>query len=239
MLNLIYPDWPAPANIKAFSTTRAGGESHGVYHSLNLGNHVGDDIDVVSANRKLLPVPNQPCWLQQVHGIDVIEFQTEVGEPPVADGCYTSSDNQVCAVMTADCLPVLLTDITGSFVAALHCGWKGLADGILEEFMSTKSNPEQVIAWLGPAIGVNAFEVGEDVFAAFRNCPDAFQPAKNGKYYADLLLIARTTLERLGVSAISGCDLCTYASSENFFSYRRDGVTGRMVTCIWKESKFD
>lgn len=195
---------------------------------------MGDHQESVNSNRSLLPVPSQPLWLQQVHGTDVIMF--EQSKPtPVADGCFSQQQNQVCAVMTADCLPLLLTDSSGSFVAALHCGWRGLANGIIETFLAGCSKPDDVIAWLGPAIGPEAFEVGEDVASAFADYPQAFVATQKDKYMADLAAITSAILNKSGVRQIYNSNLCTYTLREQFFSYRRDGATGRMATCIWLE----
>lgn len=234
MLDLISPNWKVPESIRAFSTTRTGGNSFPPYDSLNLGDHVGDSLEKVTSNRKLLPLPSQSCWLNQVHGIEVIEFRYSE-QTPVADGCFSKQQNQVCVVMTADCLPLLLTDKRGSFVAALHCGWRGLASGIIENFLLSLKPHHEIIAWLGPAIGPNAFEVGEDVFNAFSTCPQAFQEIGKGKFLASLELVTSSILRKLGVSHIYCSNLCTYSAPETFFSYRRDGVTGRMATCIWIE----
>ena len=240
MLNLITPNWSVPQSIKAFSTTRKGGNSSKPYDSLNLGGHVGDDVESVKANRALLPVPLAPCWLNQVHSTETIEFAETIFAPLTADGCFSNRPQQVCVVMTADCLPVLLTDSEGSFVAAIHCGWKGMANGILEKFLKTRKNLNGVIAWLGPAIGPNAFEVDKDVLAVFPEEREAFQSIVNKgisqkKYQANIFQIATMKLQRLGVSQIYSEQQCTFSDSENFFSYRRDGTTGRMASFIWIE----
>ena len=240
MLNLITPNWPAPQHIKAFSTIRHGGVSSTAYESLNLGAHVGDDVEAVTANRALLPVPTSPCWLNQVHGTNIVEFSESGPVPLEADGSFSTRSQQVCVVMTADCLPVLLTDSDGSFVAAIHCGWKGLANGILEKFLVRKENLNHVMVWLGPAIGPNAFEVGIDVFDAFPKEQVAFKAISgknisNKKYLANIFQIATMKLQKLGVGQIYSEQQCTFLNSEQFFSYRRDGNTGRMATCIWIE----
>lgn len=235
MTRFLAPDWPAPAHIKAFSTTRNGGHSRPPFDSLNLGDHVGDCPETVIANRESLPLQTQACWLNQVHGNDVIEFSHNYKEPPKADGCFSVEKHQICAVMTADCLPVLLTDTTGTFIAAIHCGWRGLAQGILEKFVATRSDPENILAWMGPAIGPGAFEVGEDVVAAFPGEQDAFIREKGSKPFANIFKLARKKLMAAGVMQIYSTEHCTVSSPSEFFSFRRDGVTGRMATCIWME----
>lgn len=243
MLNqehFIVPDWPAPANVRALQTTRQGGRSTAPFDSLNLGSHVGDDALTVVANRNLLNpfVPTEPVWLEQVHGTHVIlaEHATCV---PRADACVSRRANAVCTVMTADCLPVLLCDEAGSVVGAAHAGWRGLADGVIEATVDAMQvKPSSLMAWLGPAIGPHAFEVGDEVREIFtQHDPDAasaFQLHGN-KYLADIPALARLRLRALGVDAkrIYGGDLCTYNDAERFYSYRRDGKTGRMATMIW------
>lgn len=241
----IVPDWPAPANVRALQTTRNGGFSVAPCDSLNLGSHVGDDPVAVEKNRHLLNtlVPSEPVWLEQVHGTNVVMAET-AGCLPRADACVSRSNNAVCAVMTADCLPVLLCNTAGSVVAAAHAGWRGLADGVIEAAVGAMEVPgAELMAWLGPAIGPQAFEVGAEVRdALIGNDPAAvaaFIPlpmTENGgqKYLANLYRLARQRLAALGVAQVYGGDFCTYAEKERFFSYRRDGRTGRMATLIWK-----
>ncbi len=238
-MELVIPNWNAPENIKAFSSTRIGGISKGVYRGLNLGMHVEDDLVLVMQNRSLLTkfseMPSEPVWLNQTHSTDVIAVNTPTLKAINADGSVTSSSSIVCAVMTADCLPVLLTDIDGSKVAAIHAGWRGLADGILERAVKQFDKP--VLAWFGPAIGQNAFEVGQDVFDIFTShtgeAEKAFIRKDNGKYLADMCLLAKQRLHSVGVDNISYSDLCTYSDTERFYSYRRDGITGRQASFIW------
>lgn len=244
--SLIIPDWPAPANVHALQTTRQGGFSAAPYASLNFGSHVGDDPLVVESNRSLLNslVPSEPIWLEQVHGTRVIQAEA-AGCLPRADACVAHKDNAVCAVMTADCLPVLLCDQVGSVVAVAHAGWRGLAAGVLDETIRAMGVPAaNLLAWLGPAIGPSAFEVGEDVRQAFMErdsaAEKAFVPVSSkddvpgGKFLANLYLLASQRLTMLGVNRIYGGTDCTYTNAERFFSYRRDGRTGRMATLIWK-----
>jgi polyphenol oxidase len=236
----IRPDWSAPARVQALSTTRAGGVSVQPYDGLNLGVHVGDQPASVAANRAALRsfLPGEPCWLNQVHGTRVVDA-TDPDSVPDADAVVTRRAGAVCVVMTADCLPVLLCDRAGSVVGAAHAGWRGLQAGVIEATVAAMQVPPcDVIAWLGPAIGPNAFEVGDEVRAAFVGdaaiAAAAFQPsATPGKWLADIYLLARQRLQALGVNSISGGDLCTVTDRERFFSYRRDGVTGRMASLIW------
>lgn len=239
-LHFIEPDWPAPAAVKAFTTTRTGGVSKAPYDSFNLATHVGDDAEAVSTNRKLLndtlQLPGNPFWLEQVHGTDVL-LVPDSGQTK-ADACYTSEKQQVCVVMTADCLPVLFANREGTEVAAAHAGWRGLADGILEKTVTQfKSPANNLLAWLGPAISVKAFEVGEEVREIFVNklpqSETAFKTAQPGKWYADLYELARLRLQQAGVTEIYGGEYCTYTDESRFYSYRRDGQTGRMATLIW------
>nr|NMN92467.1 hypothetical protein [Brenneria salicis ATCC 15712 = DSM 30166]RBP59341.1 hypothetical protein DES54_1402 [Brenneria salicis ATCC 15712 = DSM 30166] len=238
---LIYPDWPVPENVRACSTTRFGGISLPPYDALNLGNHVGDDCEKVMRNRQLLvdeaALPSAPHWLEQVHGTQVIR----IGDtPPLAvrgDAAYTDHKDQVCAVMTADCLPVLFCSIAGNEVAAVHAGWRGLSEGVLEETLSGfQAEPSRIMAWLGPAIGPDAFEIGPEVRDAFIQrdalAVSAFKP-HGEKFYADIYQLARQRLQACGMTRIFGGNFCTVSEPQKFFSYRRDGVTGRMVSLIW------
>jgi purine-nucleoside/S-methyl-5'-thioadenosine phosphorylase / adenosine deaminase len=244
-LSIIQPDWPAPSQISAFTTTRYGGVSQPPYDSLNLGLHVGDDPIAVNTNRKRLrkaaSLPSEPLWLEQVHGTEVITANN--WRPGIeADAIYSQRTNQVCAVMTADCLPVLFTDITGTQVAATHAGWRGLLNGILETTVSQFSGqPGEIMAWLGPAIGPQQFEVGTDVFGAFLSkspqAEEAFKPVGEAHYLADIYQLARQRLKKLGINAIYGGQHCTVSENERFFSYRRDRNTGRMASLIWIAGK--
>ena len=238
--SLIYPDWPAPANVKALQTTRLGGISTAPYDTLNLGLHVGDDPVRVNRNRQMLEplMPSEPVWLEQVHGT-VVANADAAGCRVQADACVARHRGAVCVIMTADCLPVLLCDEDGTVVGAAHAGWRGLCDGVIEATVKEMGvAPQQLMAWLGPAIGPHAFEVGEDVRAAFMahdaQAASAFIPlAAGGKYRADIVRLARQRLNALGITRISGGTFCTYHQKDKFFSYRRDGVTGRMGTFIW------
>ena len=238
----IIPDWRAPSWVKAVSTTRDGGVSGGVYASLNLAEHVGDDGYAVAENRRrlreALALPTEPVWLQQVHGRAVVMADT-AATGAAGDAAVSRAAGHVCAVMTADCLPLLLCDRAGTAVAAAHAGWRGLADGVIEATVAALGVPaNSLIAWLGPAIGPQAFEVGDDVRAAFiahdAIATAAFQP-HGDRWHANLYRLAHQRLAALGVAEIHGGDLCTYTDSTRFFSYRRDGATGRMATLIWME----
>lgn len=239
-LPLITPDWPAPANVKALQTTRQGGVSMGVYASLNLGEHVKDNPQHVAANRQLLSayLPSEPVWLNQVHGVRVIDAALSSCLES-ADASVATHKQVVCVTMTADCLPVLLCDHAGTVVAAVHAGWRSLCDGVIEATVAAMPVPtDQLMAWLGPAIGPEAFEVGSEVRAQFmakdEQAESAFK-AKGDKWLGDLYTIARQRLQRLGVTQVYGGGHCTFSEPETFFSFRRDGDTGRMGSFIWLE----
>jgi YfiH family protein len=237
------PDWPAPASVHSLVTTRAGGVSRGAYASLNLGAHVGDDESAVRENRARLraQLGSGPYWLEQVHGVAVVEAKPASADaaPVQADAALAREAGAVCAVLTADCLPVLFCDTAGSVVAAAHAGWRGLLAGVLEQTLEAMGVPGgEVLAYLGPAIGPQAFEVGDEVRAAFlARAPEAacaFTPGlAAGKWYADLYTLARQRLAGAGVARIFGGGLCTFSDPARFFSYRRDGVCGRMASLIW------
>lgn len=253
----ILPDWPdAPANIGALATTRGGGFSLQPYDDgqggggLNLGLHCGDDADTVRRNRARLQqaLPGRPAWISQVHGIAVADAASVApGQPvQVADASVASTAGVVCAVMTADCLPVLLADVNGKVVGAAHAGWRGLAAGVLKETVSAMRavGAGEITAWMGPAIGPGQFEVGADVFDSFVNGAQAgeaarvraaFQPypGRDGKYFADIFALGRLFLARDGVTRVSGGTYCTATDGQRFYSYRRDHVTGRQASLIW------
>lgn len=237
------PQWPAPPNVHALSTIRQGGVSRSHWASLNLGDHVNDDPGNVAENRerlkRLAGLPHEPRWLAQVHGSDVLDAaELTASLSCEADAVYSSSPKNVCAVLTADCLPVLFTDAEGREVAAAHAGWRGLAAGVLEQTVGHFSAiPETLLTWLGPAIGASSFEVGADVREVFLewsiDCETAFVEHREGRWLADIYQLARLRLRNSGVTAIHGGDYCTYSDAERFYSYRRDGETGRMATLIW------
>ena len=239
--HLIIPDWPAPARVRAVSTTRLGGISPPPYDSLNLADHVGDDPACVAQNRRWLAAvagyPAEPAWLEQVHGIRAVAAET-VRAPVAADAAWTRKLGRPCVVMTADCLPVLLCDRAGTVVAAAHAGWRGLAGGVIAATVHRLGvPPTELLAWLGPAIGPTAFEVGEEVRVAFLaldfGSVDCFRPSPAGRWLADIHELARRQLRRLGVTAVYGGDGCTFREPARFFSYRRESRTGRMATLIW------
>lgn len=243
--DLIIPDWPAPPRVKAFVTTRAGGVSVHPYASMNVGAHVGDAPLNVSENRRRVRelLPSVPAWLNQVHGVDVVRADA-VGPSNNttlhADASVTAESNIPCGVLVADCLPVLFCAEDGSRVGAAHAGWRGLHRGVLERTIEAlDTNPAKILAWLGPAIGANAFEVGADVFDAFSSVSgddaSAFRPIadRRDKYFADIYALARRRLQRAGVTRIFGGEFCTVSEEARFFSYRRDGQTGRMAALIW------
>lgn len=239
--HLIIPDWPVPTRVRAVSTTRHGGVSAPPYDSLNLAEHVGDDPACVAENRRRLMAAvgyaAEPAWLEQIHGTNVIDAGTACA-PMAADAAWTRAPGRPCVVMTADCLPVLLCDRAGTVVATVHAGWRGLAgDVIAATVASMKAPPAKLLAWLGPAIGPDAFEVGEEVRAAFLaldvGSAGCFRPSPAGRWLADLYALARRQLRRLGVTAIYGGEFCTFSDPKRFFSYRRENPTGRMATLIW------
>jgi YfiH family protein len=237
MPELIRPDWPAPANVQAFTTTRHGGVSEGPWHSWNLGERCGDDPRHVRSNREILRelLPGEPQWLRQVHGNRVVEWGEDT--EPEADAIVSRKPGQVCAVLTADCLPLLFCNKAGTEVAACHAGWRGLAAGVIQATVAAmQSHPNEIMAWLGPAIGPEAYEVGDEVYEAFTNLDTenarAFK-AHNDRWLADLYQLARLALGRAGVPNIAGGEHCTYLESNKFFSYRRDGQTGRMTSAVW------
>ncbi|KAA8996217.1 polyphenol oxidase [Affinibrenneria salicis] len=238
---LLYPDWPMPKTVGACGTTRNGGLSLAPYASLNLGNHVGDNADTVLANRLRLSagagLPAQPVWLNQVHGTHVARLPLGQDDGVTADAAYTNQAGTVCAVMTADCLPVLFCSIAGDEVAAAHAGWRGLCAGVLEATLSHFQAPaDRIMAWLGPAIGPQQFEVGAEVREAFitsdPRSAQAFLP-HGERFLADIYQLARLRLQTVGVQKIYGGQHCTVSEAQKFFSYRRDGVTGRMASLIW------
>jgi YfiH family protein len=244
-IELIIPDWPAPPGIVAVSTTRVGGTSTGCYESLNLATHVGDLPAAVDNNRALLidhlSLIVKPRWLNQVHGTQVVEAE-KITRPVAADAAVASAPDIACVVMTADCLPILLCDRQGRHVAAVHGGWRGLASGVIatavSALLSCGVDPADLIAWLGPAIGPAAYEVGEDVRDAVRatDASRALTPGVAGRWQLDLYRFARCALRACGVESIHGGDFCTYSDSQRFFSYRRDGTCGRQATLIWRSS---
>lgn len=239
---IITPDWPAPDNILALTTTRIGGVSQGPYASWNLGTNSGDDPEVVALNRDLLKrfhVP-APTWPRQVHATQAAYLPADAA--PEADAVWTDQPGVTCAILTADCLPVLFTTRDGHRVAAAHAGWRGLVAGVLEATVQAlASPPTEILAWLGPAIGPQAFEVGPEVRAAFlQHDPEAeaaFLSNRPGHWLADLYLLARQRLHACGIDAIHGGNACTWTDAERFFSYRRDGQTGRMASLILRRAE--
>ena len=235
------PDWPAPSKVQAAVSLRGGGVSNGPYASLNLGDHVGDEPAAVAENRRrlrgALQLPADPHWLRQVHGKRVVRAAAE--ERPEADAVWTSEAETVCAILTADCLPVLFCDDSGQHLAAAHAGWRGLCAGVLEATVAALPvAPARLMAWLGPAIGPQAFEVGPEVREAFvahaAAAAEAFVAQAGGKYRADLPQLARQRLAAVGITRIYGGRECTVQGAPHYFSHRRDGRSGRMATLIWR-----
>ena len=239
----ITPDWPAPRRVRAFVTTRAGGVSEGEYASMNLGMSSGDDPERVARNRAIVRahLPGEPQWLAQVHGASLINWgTTPINLTPKADASITSTPGAVCVVLTADCMPVLLATAKGDKVGVAHAGWRGMAAGVIENAIAgMETQPAEVIAWMGPAIGPDAFEVGPEVREAFvaddGGADSAFRSHRPGKYMADLYALARRRLARAGVTQVHGGGYCTYHEAERFFSYRRVQKSGRMGAFIWIE----
>ena len=241
---LIRADWPAPARVQAVATTRHGGVSGGPYASLNLGEHVGDDPSAVRQNRELLRadlvLPSEPVWLRQVHGTVVVEARAAMAAV-TADASWTRETGVVCAVLTADCLPVVFCNAPGTHVAVAHAGWRGLSGGVLEAtvaaLVEAGASADSLRAWLGPAIGPASYEVGADVRDAFLRADPAaeatFHVHRPGHWRLDLYAAARLRLRRAGVTTVSGGDHCTLAEPAQFFSHRRDRVTGRQATLVW------
>jgi YfiH family protein len=249
--NYIQPDWPAPNHVKAFTSRRSGGFSQPPFDSFNLAQHVGDDQGLVNQNRQLLPNYQNFVWLNQTHSnhcvnLDLSENTTNLTLQ--ADACFSTRKNQVCAVMTADCLPILLCDQQGTCVAAVHAGWRGLADGVIENTVfKMPVNAKALMAWMGPAISQRHFEVGKEIKKTFINYPLAFNNNKQtteNRYFADLYCIAKQKLFALGLSQIYGGEYCTYQQEDLFFSHRRSthqasntsnliATTGRIVSAIY------
>ena len=241
--NWIVPDWPAPARVRAFATTRHGGVSEGEYASLNLGTGSGDDPARVARNRLILRqhLPEMPEWMAQRHGVNVARLGATWGtEVQVADAAVTCEPGRVCAVLTADCMQLLLCDALGTAVGAVHAGWRGMAAGVIENAVGQLGvDPAGVLAWMGPTIGPRMFEVGPEVHAAFvavdPAAAQAFAPYNPGKYLADLYHLARQRLARGGVQRVFGGGFCTFTEHQRFFSYRRAKHSGRMGAFIWLE----
>lgn len=238
-MNWLKADWPAPDFIQAGTSLRQGGVSIPPYASFNLATHVGDEITAVNQNRTILNgnVPNTPQWLEQIHSTKAVLLPSEETVPK-ADAAYTSKKNVVCTVMSADCLPLLITDKEGRCVAAVHAGWRGLCGGIIEATIKKLPvEPESLLVWLGPAIGADVYEVGEEVYDSFTIGDDeakqVFTSVSEQHWLFDIYRMARLRLNKTGVRQIYGGDRCTLSEDELFFSYRRDGVTGRMASLIW------
>jgi YfiH family protein len=244
-LRLVQPRWPAAETVRAFTTERTGGVSSGAFESLNLSDGVGDRAAHVAENRLLLAryarLPAEPQWLAQRHGARIVHDDA----PPFdrdADGAVTRRSGRVCAITTADCLPILLCDRAATTVGAVHAGWRGLAAGVIEAGLEAmRTDAAELLAWLGPGIGPDVYEVGEEVrmrmLRAYPDVEHAFRPSRAGHWRADLAGIAEHVLRRRGVSSITNCGRCTYSEPDAFFSHRRDGVTGRFTTLIWLEAR--
>jgi len=246
-IDVIRPEWPAPPNVHALSTTRRGGVSSGAWKSLNLGEKCGDDPADVEANRVRLSglLPAAPLWMRQVHGARVLDSGSSPQGSPEADARVSQRAGEVLAVLTADCLPLLLCDAEGQCVAVAHAGWRGLAGGVIEATVGRiQVPPDQLLVWLGPAIGGQVYEVGKEVRDAFAGsgslaaqAVDSSFVASGDRWLLDLTAAARAVLAAMGVEKTYGGGFCTYSDPERFFSHRRDGVSGRMASVIWFEAK--
>jgi len=254
-IKLVKPSWDVPQSIQAFCTTRAGGASLSPFDSLNLGLNAGDDPELVFINRSILKdsIPSEPKWLKQVHGVSVSTPATRalIGAGPFeADAAVSNIPNEVLAVLAADCMPVLFASKRADVIGVAHAGWRGLSGGVLENTiqamcaLSPGLQTQDISAWMGPAIGPTAFEVGEDVLQAFASqgqvaLSKAFIPitGQTGKYLANLYLLANDRLNSMGIQHIDGGDFCTFTDRERFFSYRRDKTTGRFASLIWISSE--
>jgi YfiH family protein len=238
--------WQLPGGVRAAFTTRLGGVSAAPWDSLNVGAHVGDAPEAVAANRArlkaLLSLPAEPAWLSQVHGVAVqdLDATPRGAQPATADAAVSRERGRVCAIMVADCLPVLFATRDGARIGAAHAGWRGLASGVLENTVHALDVPgNELTAWLGPAISRAHFEVGDEVRAEFvaadSSAAEAFERNARGRWQADLVALARRRLKELGITDVSGGEWCTFADRARFFSHRRDGKGGRMVALLWRE----
>ncbi len=245
MIEVIRPDWPCDSRIRALCTTRHGGFSSGAYEGLNLARHVGDDSQSVNSNRQLLQqqlnLPGNPCWLNQTHSTDVTILSSSQSYEMNSDAAICRQPGQIAIVMTADCLPVLLCNRDGSEIAAVHAGWRGLVDGIIENTLKKlNSDPTQLLAWVGPAISQSRFEVGQEVLDLFieknKQAACHFKANRPGHWLCDLPGLAQDQLRQLGLDAIYLSGLCSFNEESRFYSFRRNKVTGRMASLIWINS---
>ncbi len=235
-------NWPAPKNIRAGTSLRTGGHSLSPYSSLNLAQHVGDAPDNVNNNRKIvndyLNLPSEPYWLNQTHSSEIINLDN-VHKSRKADGSFTSNRKNICTILTADCVPVLFCNKNGTKIAAIHAGWKGICGGIIEKAIKKFPEPEHLLVWIGPCISSEYYEVGKDVYESCLTHSDstqiAFEQITNEHWYANLVKIVKILCENSRVGAIYECGLCTFKRDDLFFSYRRDGKTGRTASMIWME----
>lgn len=238
----IIPNWPAPDNIRAYTTTRLSGYSHPPYNSFNLSLTVGDDPKIVTRNREKLiqelALPETPCWLKQMHGKEVVDLD-QYPLNPSGDACFTHTHSKVCVILAADCLPILICNHQGTEIAAIHAGWRGLLTGIIEGTIKALSSPpKQLLAWLGPAIGPTVFELNTTIRVDFLNNnpqnSDCFQQRNGNRWFANIYQLAGNSLKQCGVQTIYGGERCTYTEKDYFYSHRRDnGKTGRMASLIW------
>lgn len=240
MSGAFVPDWPTPAGVRALVTTRAGGQSEGGHARFNLATHVGDNAVAVAANRALLKsswaLPNEPCWLDQVHGTRCVDAALPGAVQATADASFTRARGVICAILTADCLPILLCDRAGTTVAAVHAGWRGLAAGVISATLANLPPARELLAWVGPGIGPAHYPIGEALRTSFLELDAAHAGAferRHGHWHANLPAIAQRQLEQAGVTDITLSGLCTWADPERFFSYRREPTCGRFANLIW------
>lgn len=241
-IKIIIPDWPAPENINACTTTRVGGNSVGMYQGMNLAAHVGDDVTAVELNRSLLKdqinLPTEPFWLQQIHSNNITTVTSE-NNFSKADGAVTDNKNIVCAVLTADCLPVLLCDKSGKKVMAVHAGWRGLDAGIIHNAVTSMNvDPQELLVWMGPAISGAVYEVGIEVYNKLSKTElhkNSFERVDETHWLCDLVALATVDFNQCGIDNIYGGKFCTFQQKSDFYSYRRDGECGRMASLIWME----
>ena len=238
----VWADWPAPKNVRAGTSTRLGGNSLAPYNELNLAAHVGDKPDTIEQNRIILSnylnLPSEPVWLEQTHSPNIISIDN-APENHVADGSFTIMKHKVCTIMTADCVPILFCNKEGTAIAAIHAGWKGICWGIIENAIKNFTDPDTILVWIGPCISSEHYEVGKDVYESCishsASLNTAFRQINDTLWLCDLAYIVRIILKNSGVGLIYECNLCTHKEEELFYSYRRDGITGRTASMIWME----
>jgi purine-nucleoside/S-methyl-5'-thioadenosine phosphorylase / adenosine deaminase len=238
----LWASWPAPKHIRAGTSIRVGGNSQSPYNDLNLALHVGDKPEHVIENRDIisryLNLPSKPIYLEQTHSSNIISVDV-IPDILNADGSHTTEQNRVCTIMTADCVPILLCDTVGTKIAAIHAGWKGICNGIIEKTVNEFQNPNDILVWIGPCISRQYYEVGKDVYERClrhsMSLKSAFNQSNEDHWFCDLIHLVKIILKKSQVGLIHECGLCTYKMDNLFYSYRRDGITGRTASMIWME----